>query len=41
MAPKAEAACRFVQRTGVIAAIGALSDAANMLLAKKGTLISR
>jgi carbamate kinase len=41
MAPKVEAACRFVERTGGTAAIGALSDAADMLLAKKGTLIRR
>jgi carbamate kinase len=41
MAPKVEAACRFVERTGGMAAIGALSDAADMLLAKKGTLIHR
>jgi carbamate kinase len=40
MGPKAEAACRFVERTGGLAAIGALSDAARVLAGEAGTRIS-
>jgi len=39
MGPKAEAACRFVERTGGRAVIGALSDAAAMLAGRAGTLV--
>jgi carbamate kinase len=39
MAPKVEAACRFVERTGGCAAIGALADAPCMLLGERSTLI--
>jgi carbamate kinase len=41
MAPKVEAACRFVERTGGAATIGALADASRMLKGEKGTLIRR
>ena len=40
MGPKVEAACRFVEVTGDLAAIGALSDAALMLDGKAGTLVT-
>jgi len=39
MGPKAEAAARFVEATGGLAAIGALEDAAAMLLEQAGTLV--
>jgi carbamate kinase len=39
MGPKAEAACRFVERTGRRAAIGALSDASRILQGEAGTTI--
>ncbi len=39
MAPKVEAACRFVERTGGVAAIGALEDASALLRGERGTLI--
>jgi len=40
MGPKAEAACRFAERrNGRIAAIGALGDAANVLLGRAGTQV--
>ena len=41
MAPKVEAACEFVTRTGGIAGIGALPDAAAMLGKTAGTLVTR
>ena len=41
MAPKIEAACAFVRKTGRIAAIGALEDAAAILLGEAGTTIRR
>lgn len=41
MAPKAEAACRFFERTGKTAAIGSLADAAAILAGTKGTIITR
>lgn len=40
MGPKVEAACRFVERTGRSAAIGALSDAAAVVAGTAGTRIS-
>lgn len=39
MGPKIEAACDFVDRTGAIAAIGALEDAARILRGEAGTII--
>jgi carbamate kinase len=39
MAPKVEAACRFVAATGGRAAIGALADAANILRGAAGTVV--
>jgi len=40
MAPKVQAACEFVEAGGGIAAIGRLQDAARLLSAEAGTLIS-
>ena len=40
MGPKAEAACRFVERTGKRAAIGALADAARVLAGSAGTTVT-
>src|SRR5690606_23719847 len=39
MGPKVEAACRFVERTGRRATIGALADAPMMVRGESGTLI--
>jgi carbamate kinase len=39
MGPKVEAACRFVERTGGWAAIGALEDAAAVVAGTAGTLV--
>jgi carbamate kinase len=39
MGPKAEAACRFVERTGGFAAIGALEDAPRILSGSAGTVV--
>jgi len=39
MGPKVEAACDFVERTGAMAAIGALEDAARVLAGDAGTSI--
>ena len=39
MAPKVEAACRFVDATGGVAAIGALADAASILRGESGTRV--
>jgi carbamate kinase len=39
MRPKVEAACRFVEATGGIAGIGALTDAASLLAGSRGTTI--
>jgi carbamate kinase len=39
MGPKVEAACRFVERTGGVAAIGALEDASAILAGDAGTTI--
>jgi carbamate kinase len=41
MGPKVEAACRFVNATGGIAAIGRLDDAAELLDGTAGTLVRR
>jgi carbamate kinase len=40
MGPKVEAACRFVERTGGTAAIGALGEAARILAGEAGTTVS-
>jgi carbamate kinase len=40
MGPKVEAACRFAERTGGLAAIGALGDAAAILRGERGTRVS-
>jgi carbamate kinase len=40
MGPKVEAACRFVDETGGLAAIGALADAPAILRGEAGTWIS-
>ena len=39
MGPKVEAACRFVERTGRIAAIGAIEDAEAVLAGEAGTVV--
>ena len=39
MGPKVEAVCRFVERTGAMAAIGRLDDAAALLDGAAGTII--
>ena len=39
MSPKVEAACRFVETTGGVAAIGALEDAVAILAGEAGTTI--
>jgi carbamate kinase len=39
MGPKIEAACRFAERTGGLAAIGALEDAEAILAGRAGTQI--
>ena len=41
MGPKIEAACRFVERTGKMAAIGQLADAQALLDRKAGTIIAQ
>jgi len=41
MGPKVEAACRFVERTGCHAAIGAIEDAEALLAGKAGTQIQQ
>jgi carbamate kinase len=40
MAPKIEAACRFIDATGGTAAIGALADAPALLRGDRGTRIT-
>lgn len=40
MAPKVEAACRFAERTGGVAGIGAIEQAAAILAGKAGTIVS-
>jgi carbamate kinase len=39
MAPKIEAACRFAERTGRIAAIGAMDEAQAILAGQAGTIV--
>ena len=39
MAPKVEAACRFVEQTGRVAAIGSLPDARSLLEGTAGTTV--
>ena len=39
MGPKVEAACRFAERTGGLAGIGSLADAAAILRGERGTRI--
>ena len=39
MGPKVDAACRFVERTGGLAAVGALADAAAILRGERGTRV--
>jgi carbamate kinase len=41
MGPKVEAACRFVEATGKVAAIGRLDAAAALLSGEAGTIVSR
>jgi carbamate kinase len=41
MGPKVEAACRFAEATGGMAAIGRLSDAAALLAGDTGTVVTR
>ncbi len=41
MGPKVAAACRFVDETGGVAAIGSLDDVQKMAAGKGGTRISR
>jgi len=40
MGPKVEAVCGFVERTGGMAAIGALDDAPAILAGKAGTVVT-
>ncbi|MGZ4179089.1 MAG: carbamate kinase [Solirubrobacteraceae bacterium] len=40
MAPKIEAACRFVETTGAVAAIGALEDAVALVDGQRGTQVT-
>jgi carbamate kinase len=40
MGPKVDAACRFVEATGGVAAIGALQDAERVLRGEAGTSIT-
>ena len=40
MGPKVEAACRFAERTGGIAGIGALADAAEIIAGDAGTIVA-
>jgi carbamate kinase len=39
MSPKVEAVCRFVEKTGGMAAIGRLQDAAALLAGTAGTIV--
>jgi carbamate kinase len=39
MSPKVEAACRFVERTGRIAAIGVIDQAVAILAGNAGTVV--
>jgi carbamate kinase len=40
MAPKVEAACRFVERTSRVAGIGAIGQAEAILAGHAGTIVS-
>jgi carbamate kinase len=40
MGPKVEAACRFVERTGNAAAIGALAELSDVLAGRAGTQVA-
>ena len=40
MGPKIDAVCRFVERTGGVAAIGALEDAGRILAGEAGTIVT-
>jgi carbamate kinase len=40
MGPKVDAACRFVEHTGAMAAIGALTEAAAILAGRAGTIVT-
>jgi carbamate kinase len=40
MGPKVDAVCRFVERTGGVAAIGALEDAVAVLAGTSGTVVT-
>jgi len=40
MGPKIDAACRFVERTGAMAAIGSLADAREILAGTSGTIVT-
>jgi len=40
MGPKVDAACHFANKTGKMAAIGALADIEGIVRGEKGTLIS-
>jgi len=40
MGPKVEAACRFVERTGRVAAIGAINEAERILVGNAGTIVA-
>jgi carbamate kinase len=41
MGPKVHAACQFVERTGNVAAIGSITDAAALVSGQAGTLVTR
>lgn len=41
MGPKVDAVCRFVERTGKVAAIGRLSDAVDVVAGSAGTVVRR
>lgn len=41
MGPKVEAACRFVEKTGKVAAIGRLADAPKIIAGEAGTIITQ
>jgi carbamate kinase len=41
MGPKVEAACRFADATGGIAAIGRLDDVQALLAGQAGTIVTR
>jgi carbamate kinase len=40
MGPKVRAACEFVERTGRLAAIGSIADAAALVRGEAGTVVS-